>query len=50
MAAEEHIIPFLVKELGEKGSVEAFDRLYLLFRPKVDRVIGAIVGDCITTR
>ena len=33
----------LVKALG-KGSVEAFDRLYLMFRPKVDRVVGAIVG------
>lgn len=33
----------LVQALG-KGSVEAFDRLYLMFRPKVDRVIGSIVG------
>lgn len=33
----------LVQALG-KGSVEAFDRLYVMFRPKVDRVVGAIVG------
>ena len=33
----------LVQALG-RGSVEAFDKLYLLFRPKVDRVLGAIVG------
>ena len=32
-----------VQALG-RGSVEAFDRLYRLFRPKVDKVVGAIVG------
>lgn len=36
-------IASLVQALG-KGSVEAFDRLYLMFRPKVDKVVGAIVG------
>ena len=33
----------LVQALG-KGSVEAFDQLYSMFRPKVDRVVSAIVG------
>ena len=36
-------IAVLVKDLG-KGSVQAFDRLYLLFRPKVERAVGSIVG------
>ncbi|MBO4447802.1 MAG: sigma-70 family RNA polymerase sigma factor [Bacteroidales bacterium] len=27
-----------------KGSVDAFDRLYLIFRPKVDKVVGSIIG------
>ena len=36
-------ISSLVQALG-KGSVDAFDRLYLMFRPKVDRVVGSIVG------
>ena len=36
-------IESLVQALG-KGSVEAFDRLYRQFRPKVDRVAAAILG------
>ena len=36
-------IAVLVKALG-KGSVDAFDRLYLQFRPKVERVVGSIIG------
>ena len=36
-------IASLVKALG-KGSVDAFDRLYLQFRPKVERVVASIVG------
>lgn len=42
-------IASLVKALG-KGSVEAFDRLYLQFRPKVERVVGAIIGGVIIRR
>lgn len=34
----------LVKAFG-KGSVRAFDRLYVLFRPKVTRVVSAMVGE-----
>ena len=33
----------LIQAMG-KGSVEAFDRLYLMFRPKVERVVASIVG------
>ena len=36
-------IASLVQALG-KGSVEAFDCLYLRFRPKVEKVVGSIVG------
>lgn len=37
-------IESLVKALG-KGSVEAFDKLYRMFRPKVESVARAVVGD-----
>lgn len=37
-------IESLVKALG-KGSVEAFDKLYRLFRPKVENVAKAVLGD-----
>lgn len=36
-------ITSLVSALG-KGSVEAFDTLYRMFRPKVDRVLVSVVG------
>ena len=36
-------ITSLVQALG-KGSVEAFDTLYRMFRPKVDRVVESVVG------
>lgn len=37
-------IESLVKALG-RGSVDAFDELYRRFRPKVDKVAGAILGE-----